>query len=184
MFNPSPVVQHIPLGDALVCVIDDALQDPGRWVELARLHAGSFVEAPGNAYPGIELPMPDSIAAQCMAFFDAHLNDQFGLRGCERGHAKLAIATHPEQRLQPFQTIPHVDRLRMRAGQAAMASVLYLFEDERLGGTSFNLIVSLDAPAEVDAAMARAEKANLAKKDVWKGYAEDMLKWRAIGAAG
>jgi PhnB protein len=29
----------------------------------------------------------------------------------------------------------------------------------RLGGTSFNLIVSLDAPAEVDAAMARAEKA-------------------------
>lgn len=137
MFNPEPVVTYLPLGDAAVCIIDDALQEPGRWVELARLHADSFVEAPGNAYPGIELPMPDSIAAQCMAFFDARLNHRFGLRGCVHGHAKLAIATHPEQRLQPFQTIPHVDRLRMHAGQAAMASVLYLFEDERLGGTSF-----------------------------------------------
>ncbi len=137
MFNPTPVVQRIPLGDAVVCVIDDALQAPERWVALAGQHAGTFVEAPGNAYPGIELPMPDSIAIQCMAFVDEHLAGQYGVDGCAHGHVKLAMATHPEHRLQPFQVIPHVDRMRMEAGQVPMASVLYLFGDERLGGTSF-----------------------------------------------
>ena len=137
MFNPAPVVQRIALGDAAVCIIDDALQDPRRWVALARQHAGSFVEAPGNAYPGIELPMPESIVAQCMGFFDQHLRDAFGLRRTLAGHAKLALATHQEHELQPFQVIPHVDSQRVEAGQAAMAAVLYLFEDEGLGGTSF-----------------------------------------------
>ena len=137
MFRPDPIVQRIPLGDTAVCVIDDALQDPERWVALAGQHAGGFVEAPRNAYPGIELPMPDSIAAQCMAYVDRHLAGGFGLRGCAHGHAKLAIATYPEHVLQPFQTIPHVDRLRLEPGQAAMAMVLYLFKDNGLGGTSF-----------------------------------------------
>lgn len=137
MFRPAPVVQRIALGDAAVCIIDDALQEPGRWVELAGRHAASFVEAPSNAYPGIELPMPDSIVAQCMAFFDQQLRHEFGLRRTLHGHAKLALATHPEDRLQPFQVIPHVDSQRVEAGQAAMASVLYLFQDEALGGTSF-----------------------------------------------
>jgi hypothetical protein len=137
VFNPAPTVQRVALGDACVCVVDDALLDPDRWVALARRHAASFAETPGNAYPGIELPMPDSMVAQCMAFFDQHLHAQFGLRKSLHGHVKLAIATHPEDRLQPFQTIPHVDSLRVEPGQAAMASVLYLFENEALGGTSF-----------------------------------------------
>lgn len=137
MFNPAPVVQRIALGDAAVCVIDDALQDPGRWVELARRHAGSFIEAPDNAYPGIELPMPDSIVAQCLAFFDQHLRNEFGLLRALHGHAKLALATRSEARLQPFQIVPHVDTQRVESGQAAMAAVLYLFGDEALGGTSF-----------------------------------------------
>lgn len=137
MFNPAPVVQRIPLGDSAVCVIDDALLEPERWVALARRHAEGFVEAPRNAYPGVELPMPDSIALQCMAYLDQHLCAQFGLSGSRHGHVKLAMATHPEERLQPFQTIPHIDRLRMEEGQVAMASVLYLFADQGLGGTSF-----------------------------------------------
>ena len=137
MFNPQPRIQRIPLGDAAICIVDDALQEPRRWVELARAHAGSFVEAPRNAYPGIELPMPDSIAAQCMAFFDRYLAEVLSVDRAVNGHAKLAIATYPEHRLQPFQTIPHIDRMPMIAGQVAMASVLYLFEDERLGGTGF-----------------------------------------------
>lgn len=137
MFNPAPVVQRIPLGSTSVCVIDDALVEPARWVELARRHATGFVEAPRNAYPGIELPMPDSIGLQCMAYFDQHLSAPFGLSGTRHGHVKLAMATHREGQLQPFQTIPHIDRLRMEDGQVAMASVLYLFADEGLGGTSF-----------------------------------------------
>lgn len=137
MFSPAPVVQRIALGDAAVCIVDDALQDPARWVELARRHAGSFMESPDNAYPGIELPMPESIVAQCLAFFDRHLRGEFGLLRTLHGHAKLALATHPEERLRPFQVIPHVDSQRVETGQAAMASVLYLFEDEALGGTSF-----------------------------------------------
>lgn len=137
MFRADPRVRRIPLGQTSVCVIDDALEDPQRWVDLAAAHADSFVEAPRNAYPGIELPMPDSIAAQCMAYIDHHIAADFGLKGCANGHAKLAIATYPAHALQPFQVIPHVDSLRLAPGQVAMAMVLYLFEDAGLGGTSF-----------------------------------------------
>lgn len=137
MFNPAPVVQRIALGDTAVCVVDDALQEPARWAAMAAQHAGGFVAAPQNAYPGIELPMPDAIALQCMRWFDAHLARHFGLAGTEHGHAKLAIATLPEAQLQPFQTIPHIDRMPGPPGQAVMASVLYLFDDATLGGTRF-----------------------------------------------
>lgn len=137
MFNPAPVVQRIALGDTAVCVVDDALQEPARWAAMATRHADGFVAAPQNAYPGIELPMPDAITRQCMDWFDAHLARHFSLAGTVRGHAKLAIATLPEAQLQPFQTIPHIDRLPMATGQAVMASVLYLFDDAGLGGTRF-----------------------------------------------
>lgn len=137
MFRTSPTIQRIALGDTAVCVVDDALQDPLRWVDLARRHSDGFIEAPGNAYPGLELPMPDSIAAQCMAYFDAHFAPAYALRGCVQGHAKLAIATRPESALQPFQTIPHIDRLSVEPTLAVMASVLYLFDDALLGGTAF-----------------------------------------------
>lgn len=137
MFRTDPVVQRIPLGESCVCVIDDALVNPELWVEEASARISAFAEAPYNAYPGIELRVPDQVAERCAEFFDKHLREMFAMRRTLRRHAKLAMVTRSPDELQPFQTIPHIDDLGLSAGQGAIASVLYLYRDDRLGGTSF-----------------------------------------------
>lgn len=137
MFNPAPVVQRIRLGESVVCVVDDALADPDAWVREAASRSGSFIEAAYNAYPGAELRLPEPLSRQCGEFFDRHLRAHFNARRTLRMHAKLAMVSRAPGSLQPVQTIPHVDDLALQAGQLAIASVLYLFRDEALGGTSF-----------------------------------------------
>lgn len=137
MFRPDPVVQRIPLGDSAVCIVDDALLAPEQWVRDAVAHVQRFREAPYNAYPGLELRMPDAVAASIAEFFDRHMRAHFGVRRTLRQHAKLAMVTRAPGTLQPYQTIPHVDTLEVEPGQCVIASVLYLFADPALGGTGF-----------------------------------------------
>lgn len=137
MFRPAPVIQRIPLGPATVCVIDDALLEPERWVEQAQARLQEFAEAPYNAYPGIELRLPPALGALFSEYFDRHLRREFGVRRTLRQHAKLAMVTRAEDQLQPLQTIPHIDQLSDVPGECVIASVLYLFRDVALGGTSF-----------------------------------------------
>lgn len=137
MFRPSPQVERIPVAGTSVCVIDDALVDPAGWVTQAANRLGDFRQAPYNAYPGIELRLPDAFSEAFATFFDQHLRADFGLRRTVRQHAKLAMVTLPEAELQPVQTIPHCDVLTNLPGEEAMAAVLYLFSDENLGGTGF-----------------------------------------------
>ena len=65
MFNPRPRLQSVPIAPGHVAwVIDDALADPQRWAELAAQQRAAFAASPHNAYPGIELPMPDEVSAR------------------------------------------------------------------------------------------------------------------------
>lgn len=137
MFRPNPVIQRIPLGSSLVCVIDDALREPERWVDQAEARIDAFVEAPYNAYPGVELRLPPALSATFADYFDRYLRRDFGVRRTLRQHAKLAMVTRSEDQLQPLQTFPHIDQLSGVAGESVIASVLYLFRDQALGGTSF-----------------------------------------------
>ena len=137
MFRDDPSIQRIALGGTCVCVVDDALLAPQRWVDDAAAHARNFVEAPHNAFPGLELRMPDAVSVRIGEYFDRHLRGLYGIRRCLRQHAKLALVTRPPECLQPYQTIPHVDALASAPGECAMAAVLYLFDDPALGGTSF-----------------------------------------------
>lgn len=137
MFGSAPHIQQIPVAGTSVCVIDNALLDPDGWVAQAANRVGEFRQAPYNAFPGLELRLPDPFCVAFAAYFDQHLRAHFGLRRTVRQHAKLAMVTLPEIELQPVQTIPHCDVLTSVPGEEAMAAVLYLFRDERLGGTSF-----------------------------------------------
>ena len=137
MFRPVPHIERFPLQGTTVCVIDDALVDPDAWVAQAAARIGEFRQAPYNAYPGLELRLPDAFSGMFAAYFDQHLRAHFGLRRTLRQHAKLAMVTLPEDALHPVQTIPHRDALSSLPEEQAMAAVLYLFRDERLGGTSF-----------------------------------------------
>jgi hypothetical protein len=138
MFNPSPRLRTVPIHGRHHChVIDDALLDPDALVEYAASHIGDFVQSGHNAYPGPELRMPDGFSAQLDAFFTAHVRRAFYVRRTEKMYSRLAITSTPEAQLAPIQSICHIDRFAVEARQKIIASVLYLFHDERLGGTGF-----------------------------------------------
>lgn len=138
MLNPVPRIQSIPLWDEhAVHVIDDALSEPARWVELAAEHAGAFVHEDHNAYPGGELRLPDEMTARLVDFFGQHIRARLGARRVERAHSRLAVVSLPPERLQPRQWIPHRDRMGLGPEHCIGASVLYLFADASLGGTAF-----------------------------------------------
>ena len=138
MLNPAPRIVSIPLWDGhAVQVIDDALAEPARWVDLAAEHAAAFVHEDHNAYPGGELRLPDEITARLVDFFAQHIRARLGARRVERAHSRLAMVSLPPENLQPRQWIPHRDRMGLGPEHCIGASVLYLFDDERLGGTSF-----------------------------------------------
>ena len=138
MFNPRPEIQAFPIDQAHTCyVVDDALREPGRWVELAARHLDDFELAPHNAFPGPELRMPDEISARLDEFFMQHIRALLGARRTLRMYSRLAMVTRAPQDLEPRQWVCHRDRMGMAPNECAAASVLYLFGDERLGGTSF-----------------------------------------------
>lgn len=138
VFNPTPAPRVVPLFGRHVCVVvDDALRDPQALVEHAVRQRGDFEEAGHNAYPGPELRMPEAFSAQLDAFFAAHVRRYFDARRTERMYSRLAITATAAEALHPRQSLCHVDRMQMAPGQCAIASVLYLFADEALGGTGF-----------------------------------------------
>jgi hypothetical protein len=138
MFNPNPRIERLAIGPRNDCfVIDDALLEPERWVEYAVAHRGDFTELERNAYPGIELALPENATAQLEAFFALHLRRQLGGRRTLRRMARLSLATTTPENLSPRQCFCHVDHLQVPPGHAIAASVLYLFRDPALGGTGF-----------------------------------------------
>ncbi len=138
MFNPKPRVEMIPIHGPHSCfVIDDALLEPERLVELAQEHRTDFAPAPFNAYPGLELRMGESFSARLDDFFRLHVRARLGARRTLRMYSRLALVTTPPGELQPRQSICHRDRLDFAAHQCIAASVVYLFKEPDLGGTSF-----------------------------------------------
>ncbi|MDQ3287772.1 MAG: DUF6445 family protein [Pseudomonadota bacterium] len=138
MFNPNPRIQVIPIGTRHACyVIDDALREPQRWVDEAASRFVDFDDSPHNVYPGPELRMPDEISAQLDHYFALHMRGRLGARRTLRMYSRLSLATRAPQQLRPMQWLCHVDRLEVEPGQCLAASVLYLFKDPALGGTSF-----------------------------------------------
>ncbi|MES2858031.1 MAG: DUF6445 family protein [Pseudomonadota bacterium] len=179
MFRPDPVIQRISLGPSTVCVIDDALLEPERWVAQAEARIDAFAEAPYNAFPGIEMRVPPPISSALAEYFDRYLRRDFGVRRTLRQHAKLAMVTRSEGALEPLQTIPHIDQLSVAAGECVIASVLYLFADDALGGTSFftprvdqqRLHDLIKAASELDATTFAS------RYGVARGYCADSTAW-------
>ncbi|WP_119719243.1 DUF6445 family protein [Cognatilysobacter tabacisoli] len=138
MFNPNPRVQVVPIGPGQACyVIDDALLEPDRLVAVAIEQRARFVEAGHNAYPGLELRMPDAFSAALDQFFRLRVRDLLGVRRVQRMYSRLSLVTRPPQALTPPQWLPHRDRMQKVPGECVSACVLYLFHDPALGGTRF-----------------------------------------------
>jgi hypothetical protein len=138
VFNPQPTVSQLAIGDGARCVVlDNALEDPQALVDLAVKHRRAFAPAAGNAFPGIELPMPGSVADRFGECFAQHARSVLDARRVLSGSGRLSMVTLQPAQLAPIQRVCHRDRLAAAADQCVGAGVLYLFGDEALGGTNF-----------------------------------------------
>ena len=149
MLNPNPVLRQVPIGDGGFClVVDDFLLEPNKLVEAAVARRERFAVAPVNFYPGIEQPMPAEFDQHLAAFFSRHLRGAFDAQEGAALSTRMSIVTLRPDQLSPQQRICHRDAAGCPPGEGASASVLYLFEDERMGGTSF--YQPLLPPMEID----------------------------------
>jgi len=140
MLNRDARISREAIAPGHDCVIvDDALSEPERWVELAVRHRADFVAPSHNAYPGIELRLPDAISQQLERFFSEHVRRHFGARRTLRHYCRLSLATLQPAQLEPRQWICHRDRLDPGPDALVAACVLYLFRDPALGGTGFHV---------------------------------------------
>lgn len=136
-FHPRPAVRALAIDDTHDClVVDGALREPERWVAWAAANRDAFHADPQYAYPGPQLAMPDDFAAELDDFFRVHVRGRLGGRRTLGMATRMAMVTTPPHELQPRQWMCHRDSQTVPPGECLGASVLYLFHDERLGGTS------------------------------------------------
>jgi glycine/D-amino acid oxidase-like deaminating enzyme len=136
--NPQARLDEVVLDDgSRVIVIDDFVQDPDALVALAAAAAPQFQAVPGHPYPGPQLDLPDTLAAELADFFDARLRQRLGA-GMPMGmYARFGRVLQDAATLDGRQRICHRDDSGLRPGEMMAASVHYLFRDDQLGGTVF-----------------------------------------------
>ena len=138
MFNPQAKLNLLRFGEQQRClVVDDALADPDSLLQFAVARRADFRPIEGNAYPGVCLAAPGEVARKLGEFFTLHARRHFDARRLLRMHSRLSLVTIPPESLRPFQWLCHRDGQTLDARQSIQASVLYLFRDAQLGGTSF-----------------------------------------------
>lgn len=186
MFNPNPRIETVPIGPGQACyVVDDALAEPERWVQLAQRHRDRFQDSARNAFPGPELGFSPDLLAPLTDFFNAHLRGLLGGRRTVRSAARLSLVTRAPEALQPWQCFCHTDRMDTPPDQVVAASVLYLFRDPALGGTAF---YAPRKPMDEIAGLIRASRelapdAFAARTGIARGYMTGGNAWFDLATA-
>lgn len=137
IFNPNAKIQlqRVGAGHPLL-ILDDALLEPERLLDYSVREAEAFKNVDFNAYPGLYLAAPAPVVEELQDLFNLRVRRQFDARRCLRVHCRLSLTTLAPSALAPYQWLPHRDSHLLAPGQCIQASLLYLFHDERLGGTS------------------------------------------------
>lgn len=138
MFNPNPTISRAALSDGRLCVVvDNILRDPSQWIAHAVARRADFSPEDSNYYPGPELRLDQGAHLAFAAFFSQYIRGQLGGRRTRSTMCRMSLVTRKPENLVPFQRIPHVDGGALPPGEGNFAMVLYLFKDERMGGTGF-----------------------------------------------
>ncbi|QGX38459.1 DUF6445 family protein [Permianibacter aggregans] len=140
MFNADAHIEVKTIAGQLpVLVIDDALLNPQALVQMAVKHRDLFGYSPLNAYPGVGVTLPDAITAEMNQWLLTTARRYLPFRRIVESYTRLTMVTLPPEKLQPRQWLCHRDRPQQPLNQGVLASVLYLFKNEALGGTNFFL---------------------------------------------
>jgi hypothetical protein len=138
MVNPRPSVSVVPIFDGHRCVIvDDFLAEPETMVEYAALERERFLDSADNYYPGPELPLTGRFVTSVQEAFLLHARAPLNARRVNGISCRLSLVTRRPEQLLQGQRLPHRDSYNLGPMEGVGAMVLYLFADERLGGTSF-----------------------------------------------
>jgi hypothetical protein len=135
--NPAAEVRREPITDRDFCVIvDDFLANPEALVDYAAAHPGEFSH-PNVGYPGVQIRVNDDAMVEIFRFVRSSMSRLYSfMRGRIGIRSLLSLVTLPPAELAFMQRMCHIDP-NLDAGRAKYAALLYLFHDERLGGTSF-----------------------------------------------
>ena len=135
--NPDPTVRIEQIADGHVCVIvDDFLKQPHDVVEFAVSNADAF-STPKVGYPGLLFNIDDDAMTDVYRFIRSRMGQQFSfLKGGMGLSTFLSMATVQPDKLANLQRLCHTDP-RERMDRQNYAALVYLFENEALGGTGF-----------------------------------------------
>lgn len=143
MFNPDATIVQVAIPGHHPCVVvDNFLLEPDKMVALAAARRTAFANEGGNYFPGPEIAMPDGFSALLGEYFTLHVRRLLQGRRTLEVTSRLSMVTRPPALLLPVQRICHRDTMVARrrvdpVSEGIGASVLYLFRDSALGGTSF-----------------------------------------------
>ncbi len=117
-------------------IVDDFLQNPHALVEFATRYAGKF-SVPDSNYPGLCLRVRDSSMADVYRFVRFRMSKHFPfLRSRLKMWTVMSLATTQPDELSTFQRLCHTDH-DLGPEHKTYAALVYLFENEHLGGTGF-----------------------------------------------
>lgn len=135
--NPAAKVRRERITDKdHAVVIDDFLLNADALVEYAATHTSEFA-SPNAGFPGVQIRANDDAMAEVFRFVRSFLSREYGfMRGGIGMRSWLSLVTAPPEKLTFMQRICHIDPSSDH-GRGKYAACLYLFKDERLGGTSF-----------------------------------------------
>jgi hypothetical protein len=135
--NPQASLRREQISEKEFCiVVDDFLQDPNLLVEFASQHPGEFSN-PNIGYPGVQVRVNDDAMKDIFRFVRSRMSKVYTfMRGRIGIRSLLSMLTLPPDELAFMQRICHIDP-NPDPGRGKYAAIVYLFRDERLGGTSF-----------------------------------------------
>jgi hypothetical protein len=181
-FNPHARFSLVPLAAGQHCVVvDDVLADPQALRGWASRQAalGGFLPPAGYPYPGLVLPAPAALSLRVADHFTQHVRQRLGARRTLDAVVRLSMVTVPAAALEPRQWQCHRDRVSSDPGILFAASVLYLFRDAALGGTSF--YVPRRSPQDTDQMLADSQLLDAAsfsaRHGVQPGYMAGSNDW-------
>ena len=135
--NPKLDIQIVEIGDGYSYVlIDDFLQNPEELIQFSVDNAAQFA-VPEGSYPGLLFDVADQAVANLRRFIRSEMGRRFAfMKGDAKMSTFLSMVTAQPSELSNLQRLCHTDP-RTDIGRQNFAAIVYLFNDEALGGTGF-----------------------------------------------
>lgn len=117
-------------------VVDNFLKRPEDIVEFADKNTNAF-SMPEGSYPGLLFDVPNDSMTEISRFIRSTMSKRFSfLKGGIRTYTYLSMVTLQPEQLSNLQRLCHTDP-RERLDRRNFAGLVYLFDNEKLGGTGF-----------------------------------------------